>query len=160
LPVEDGLVRWYAAASRERALQEESAQLQPGYRLEVADVPKALGVLQVAAPRWSPMELCARLQESLAKSGVTLEAPTRWLSLSKGEQPLETVVRYECGGRICVVEASVVVVAHDSPPPGLLTWLDDKIVPVTLSSFLFREGRLPVGDLAWFNGGADFALQE
>ena len=58
------------------------------------------------------------------------------------------------------IKAHVTVLVGELPAPKYLTWLHDKWIPVTLSSFAFPSSIKSDVLGTFFNGGADFAFYE
>jgi hypothetical protein len=150
----------FAGNSKEQSLLEKSSGEGEGYRWlrEGAALTQGkqrfLGCLSGPAISFASEAFIQNVETNCA---VTLVDDITSVSQ---KNPFDLEVNYLSEGRPYQCPASIVVIVSERLAPLLGTFYHDKIIPVTLSSFLYHRKAGPDFSLALFNGGVDFASSE
>jgi hypothetical protein len=159
-----GNVYWFAANDREKVLLEKSIA-SGEMSLEEGAVKNQQGARSFALVAKSPClqfshELFASsAQDQLAADGISIQKISSLNSVGK-KGALRYVLQYADASGTKEIESSLVLFFDDILIASLFPSCADKIIPVTLSSFLFAKKKdLPLRG-AIFNNGADFAYND
>jgi hypothetical protein len=159
IPFRERETLWFAADARERRLLAASARRFPA-RLRLWESGSWLeqagrhfeAVMTEPGFEFDLLDLGSQLSGSHAPTSID-----RLLGIDKAGA-LEYQVRTETAGREKTERFSLVILATERLDPRCLPFLADKWIPVTLPSFTWPRADGTGFALAFFNGGADFAV--